>query len=59
MHGATIKTNQSYSLCAVAVLLTLTSRYEAEPHVLADVSLITDCCVTMEVASETSDFYTL
>lgn len=50
---------QSSSLCAVAVLLTLTRRYGVGPHVLAAVSLITDYCVAMEVASETSDFYTL
>jgi hypothetical protein len=50
---------QPSSLCAVALLLTLTRRYGVEPRVLAAVSLITDCCVTMEVATETSDFYTL
>jgi len=59
MHGATMKITQSYGLCAVALLLALTCRYGVEPHVLADVSLMTDCCVTMEVPSETSDFYTL
>jgi hypothetical protein len=47
------------SLCAVALLLTLMRRFGVEPHVFAAVSLITDGRMTMEVASETSDFYTL
>jgi hypothetical protein len=50
---------QSSSLCAVALLLTLTRWFGVEPHVLAAVTVITDCCVTMEVATETSDFYIL
>jgi len=47
----------SSSFCAVALLLTLTRRFGVEPHVLMAVTLITDCCMTMELASETSDFY--
>ena len=59
MHGATIKIIQSYGLCAFALLLALTRRYGVEPRVSAEVFLLTDCSVTMEVASETSGFYTL